>query len=77
MTKNVELLSPAGNLKSFEAACLGGANAIYMGCENFNARVMAENFSMEVYKKCILNAHILNIKVYLTLNMLLFDNEIQ
>ena len=32
MTKNVELLSPAVNLKSFEAACLGGANAIYMGC---------------------------------------------
>ena len=77
MTKNVELLSPAGNLKSFEAACLGGANAIYMGCENFNARVMAENFSIKEYKKCILNAHILNIKVYLTLNTLLFDNEIQ
>ena len=77
MENNIELLSPAGGIKSFEAAIKSGANAIYMGLTNFNAREMAENFSVEEYKKCILKAHILNIKVYLTLNTLLFDNEIE
>lgn len=77
MIKDIELLSPAGNIKSFDAACIAGADAIYMGCENFNARAMAENFTTDEYKKCILKAHILNIKVFLTLNTLIFDNEIK
>lgn len=77
MNNNVELLAPAGNVKSFEAACIARTDAIYMGCTNFNARNMAENFTIEEYKKCILKAHILNIKVYLTLNTLMFDNEIK
>lgn len=75
MNKKIELLSPAGSIKSFEAAIKAGADAIYMGCENFNARIMAENFNVEEYKNCILKAHILNVKVYLTLNTLLFDDE--
>ena len=75
MNKKIELLSPAGSIKSFEAAIKAGADAIYMGCENFNARIMAKNFNITEYKNCILKAHILNIKVYLTLNTLLFDDE--
>jgi len=75
--ENIELLSPAGNIESFEAALKGKANAIYMGLENFNARAMAENFSIDDYKKCILKAHILNVKIYLTINTLIFDNEVE
>lgn len=48
-----------------------------MGAPIFNARTMAENFSIDDYKECILKAHILNVKVYLTLNTLLFDDEIE
>ena len=49
LEKNVELLSPAGNIESFYAACQNGADAIYMGIEKFNARAMAKNFDMETY----------------------------
>lgn len=77
MNEKIELLAPAGNKKSFEAALKSGANAIYMGAPIFNARTMAENFSIDDYKECILKAHILNVKVYLTLNTLLFDDEIE
>lgn len=74
---NIELLAPAGNIDSFKAACQNGADAIYMGVDKFNARVMAQNFDMEKYIECINYAHIRGIKVYLTLNTLLYDDEIK
>ncbi len=77
MNKKIELLSPAGNIESFRAACQNGADAIYMGLGKFNARTMAKNFDVESYIKCIEYAHLRNVKVYLTLNTLLFDNEIK
>ena len=75
--KNIELLAPAGNMESFKAAINAGADAIYMGIDKYNARQMAKNFDMEKYIECIKYAHILNVKVYLTLNTLLYDNEIK
>lgn len=77
MKNNIELLSPAGNIESFKAACSSGADAIYMGLSKFNARVMAENFDEDMYIECIKYAHMRGIKVYLTLNTILFDNEIK
>lgn len=78
MKKNsVELLSPAGNLDSFKAAINSGADAIYMGINKFNARQMANNFDKCEYIKCIEYAHMLNVKVYLTLNTLLYTSEIK
>lgn len=77
LEKNVELLSPAGNIESFYAACQNGADAIYMGIEKFNARAMAKNFDMETYIACIHYAHMRHVKVYLTLNTLLYDEEIK
>ena len=77
VNKKIELLSPAGNLASFKAACIGGADAIYMGLSKFNARQMAENFDVEKYIECIEYAHYRGIKVYLTLNTLLYDSEIK
>lgn len=73
----IELLAPAGNIDSFKAAINSGADAIYMGVDRFNARNMAKNFSLEEYIECIMYAHILNVKVYLTLNTLIYDNEVK
>ena len=50
ISKKVELLAPAGNIDSFYAACKAGADAIYMGMKEFNARSMAQNFDFEEYK---------------------------
>lgn len=77
MKNKVELLAPAGNIESFKAACQNGADAIYMGIDRFNARVMAQNFSLEEYIECIQYAHLRNVKVYLTLNTLLYNDEIK
>ncbi len=72
-----ELMSPAGNYTNFLAAIENGADSIYMGVEKFNARVMTGNFKIEEYKEAILYAHLRNVKIYLTLNTLLFDDEIK
>ena len=75
--KNVELLAPAGSYDSFIAAINAGADAVYMGLKNFNARVMTNNFDIEEYKQAIDYAHKRDVKVYLTLNTLLLDSEIK
>lgn len=73
----VELLCPAGCIDSFKAACQNGADAIYMGLNKYNARTMAKNFDVEEYIECIKYAHMRNIKVFLTLNTLIYDNELE
>ena len=75
--RKVELLAPAGSYDSFIAAINAGADAVYMGLKEFNARVMTNNFSVEEFKFCIDYAHKRNIKVYLTLNTLLIDEEVK
>ncbi|MBR5227235.1 MAG: U32 family peptidase [Clostridia bacterium] len=77
MRNNVEVLSPAGNKKAFIAALNAGADAIYMGVGKYNARAMAENFTIEEYCECIKEAHKREVKVYLTLNTLVKNNEIR
>ena len=71
----VELLSPAGDVKSFKAAILAGANAIFFGVSDFNARQRAENISFENLIDLIKLAKSKNVKSYLTLNTLVFDSE--
>ncbi len=73
----IELLSPAGSIESFKAACQNGADAVYMGVDKYNARAMAVNFGIDEYIECIEYAHIRGIKVYLTLNTLMYDDEIK
>lgn len=77
MKNKIELLAPAGNEESFKAAVNAGADAIYMGLGKHNARVMAKNFTINTYIDCINYAHIRGVKVYLTLNTLLFDDEVK
>lgn len=73
--KQVELLAPAGNSCAFYGAVNAGADAIYMGGNRFGARAYADNFSTEELLKCIRYAHLLNRKVYLTVNTLIKDKE--
>ncbi len=75
--KKLELLAPAGDLESFELALNNGADAIYLGLGNFNARKKAENFDEKNLFECVKKAHFFGVKVYVTLNTLLFDNEIE
>lgn len=76
MAKKMELMSPAGNLKSFAAAIEAGADAVYLGYLKFNARRPADNFDIPVLKKLCDEAHKRSKKIYVTLNIDLKDNEL-
>lgn len=76
MKKNIEVLSPAGSYESFLAAINAGADAIYLGGNAFGARAFSNNFSQDELLRAIDVAHIHDKKVYLTVNTLLKDNEI-
>lgn len=72
-----ELLSPVGGYLQLLAAVENGADAIYMGGLNYNARMYADNFStIKDIEKAVDYAHLRNVKVYITLNTLVNDNEI-
>lgn len=70
----VELLSPAGDLERLKIALLYGADAVYIGGQDYSLRANANNFSIEDIKEACDFAHKLNKKVYLTLNIV-FHNE--
>jgi len=69
--KKPELLAPVGNTESFYAALNGGADAIYMGLPEFNARGRASNFTRPMLQLAVGKAHEKNVKVYITLNILI------
>lgn len=75
MVKRVELLAPCGSYESFLAAVNAGADAVYLGGKAFGARAYAENFSEEELVSAIRQAHIFGIKVYLTVNTLIKEQE--
>lgn len=71
----LEILSPVGNREMLFAAVRAGADAVYLGVKDFNARRNADNFSFEELKEAIDYCHIRGVKVYLTLNILISDSE--
>ncbi|MDP2337837.1 MAG: peptidase U32 family protein [Bacteroidota bacterium] len=71
-----ELLAPAGNVESFYAALNAGADAVYMGLPEFNARGRASNFTKPLLQLAVQKAHEKKIKVYITLNILIKNKEI-
>lgn len=71
-----ELLCPAGSPLALDAAIEGGADAVYLGGLGFNARINASNFSADDLVSGIRRAHAHGVKVYLTLNTLVYDREI-
>ena len=74
--QKLELLSPAKNLETALCAINHGADAIYIGAENFGARTGAKNNLSDI-KKLIDFAHLFNVKVYVTINTILDDNEVK
>lgn len=74
--KKVELLSPAGDYNCFIAAMNAGADAVYLSGEKFGARAYAKNFSKDELIKAIDYAHLFDRKVFLTVNTLLKNDEL-
>ncbi len=75
--KKIELLAPAGNFESLIYAVENGADAVYLGGKDFNARTSAQNFDDEEIKKAVEYCHLRNVKVYLTMNTLISDHELK
>ena len=72
-----EILSPVGSFEMLEAAVKSGADAVYLGAKDFSARRNAQNFTKEEMKKAVEYCHVRGVKTYLTLNILLKDNELE
>lgn len=70
-----EIFAPAGDLQTLKVAVNSGADAVYLGVGNFNARYGAKNFSFEELKEGVQYAHLFDVKVYLTLNTIVKNNE--
>ncbi|MCX7708888.1 MAG: DUF3656 domain-containing protein [Clostridia bacterium] len=77
MINKAELLAPAGNYEAFLAAVENGADAVYLGGRLFNARQFAGNFDNEQLKKALEYAHIRDTKIYLAMNTLISDEEME
>ena len=73
----VELLSPAGNMEALKQAIHNGANAVYLGGKSFGARKYANNFSNEELIEAINYAHIYGVKIYVTANTIIYNDEVE
>jgi len=71
----LELLAPAGSMEALRAAVQNGANAVYLGCGQFNARQSAKNFTPQSLVEAVKYCHIRGVAVHLTLNTLVSDRE--
>ena len=73
----IEVLAPAGSMESLYAAINKGADAVYLGGNKFSARAYASNFDNENMQKAIDYAHSYGVKIYVTINTILKENEIE
>ena len=72
-----ELLAPAGNMEALKAAISNGCDAIYLGMQKFGARAYSANFDIESLKEAVDYAHLRNVKIYVTMNTIVFEDEIE
>ena len=72
-----ELLAPAGSMEALYAAVQGGADAVYLGGKSFGARAFAKNFDAEAMKEAVRYCHIHGVRVYVTVNTLVYEREIE
>lgn len=75
--KNVELLAPAGDLERLKIAFLYGADAVYIGGQEFSLRANAKNFNLDEIKEACNYAHMINKKVYVTVNIVLHNKNLE
>lgn len=73
----MKLLSPAGNLESLKTAVYNGADEVYLGINDFNARNNIDGFSLETLPEAVDFAHIFGVRVFLAINILFLDEELQ
>lgn len=73
----IEILAPCGGEDSLPAALNCGADAVYLGASAFSARRNAKNFTDEQLYNAVRECHISGVKVYVTLNTLVFDDELE
>ena len=73
----LEILAPAGNLECANAAIHNGADAIYIGLSSFSARQSADNFDGTDFRTVLRNAHLRGVKVYVAMNTLVKEEEIE
>ncbi|MEG1582993.1 MAG: U32 family peptidase, partial [Cetobacterium sp.] len=73
----MKIVAPAGSIERFHAAIKAGADEIYMGLKGFGARRNAVNLTLEEYKDALDYAHLRGVKVFLTLNTIMMDVEIE
>ena len=74
--EKIELLAPAGNMECLKAAVMAGADAVYLAGNRFGARAFSKNFSDEEIIQAINYCHLLGVKVYVTVNTLIYDDEV-
>ena len=72
-----ELLSPVGNMECLMAAINAGCDAVYLAGKAFGARGFAGNFSKEELQEAVTICHLYGVKVYVTVNTLIYDNEVE
>ena len=75
--KKIELLSPAGNMESLVAAIQGGCDAVYLAGKFFGARSYAGNFTQDELKEAVHYAHLYGVKVYVTVNTIVYEREVK
>ncbi len=72
-----ELLSPVGNLECLYSAIHNGCDAVYLGGKKFGARAFADNFTDEEMLKAIRYSHLYGVKIYVTINTLIYPSEME
>lgn len=72
----MELLAPAGNSQSLKAAVCAGADAVYLGLDKFNARIKADNFTVQDLNAWVKYCHLRGVKVYVVINTLIKEKEL-
>ena len=72
-----ELLAPAGNMEALKAAIGNGCDAVYLGMQKFGARAYSSNFDPESLKEAVEYAHLRGVKIYVTMNTIVFEDEIE
>lgn len=72
-----ELLAPAGNMEALKAAISNGCDAIYLGMQKFGARAYSDNFDLESLKEAVTYAHLRDVKIYVTMNTIVFESEVE
>ena len=75
--KKIELLAPCGNMDALVAAVAGGCDAVYLGLTSYSARAFAGNFNREELIEAVRHCHVRDVSVYVTMNTMLYETEIE